>query len=152
MSCQYFARTVEVNITMDSWKIKWFYKYFPFVALVCSIVSELLFWAISLNRFQGYSFFVIWPLALLFWLVYWKGKNQGIKKESYYLFILWIFSGMSLILLVSVVGEAFHFSTIAKQIMYQAIGITFVCFYIILAIYQKKTNSKKQEKQKTTRP
>lgn len=115
---------------MKLWQKMFLYRYFPFVTFLICLLAELIlprvcFW-------HGKLIFVLWPVLLLMWLIYWVVRYPEKTKQSYYLFVVLIFLTFALavisVLLVNFFDLPKSYTTYMGKIV--------IVVYFVLAIYQ----------------
>lgn len=119
------------------WYERLFYRLFPFVAFFCCLAGELFFGVvIILPVLRGWFIFVLWPGALLFWLIFWIIKKPEMTQNTYYLFVALVFCTFALAILTPHICNLLAISETSKQIIIQNLGRTLCGMYVVLAVYQ----------------
>ena len=119
------------------WYVKLFYRYFPFVAFFCCLAGELFFGVvITLTVLRGWFIFILWPSALLFWLIFWIIKKPEMTQNTYYLFVALVFCTFVLAILTPHICNLLAIPETSKQIIIQNLGRTLCVMYVVLAVYQ----------------
>ena len=113
-------------------QIKFFYRYFPFVVFLCCLGAELL---LIPPIWRGYLLFVVFPGALLFWLVYWSKKRPEVKQGCYYWLVLFVFCEFALATLMPLIYNILNISEELRESITRKLSIGFLIFYILVVIW-----------------